>query len=608
MHYFVTSFLNWGYMTRNFLTSIIEWADQRGDREAIYFKRDEDTKWSSYSWEQLARFIYKTSASLMYYGIKDQENIGIFSQNMPEWTIADLGIMSAKGVSVPIYATSTTKQAKYIIDEAEIRFLFVGEEDQYQKAREVYFTSESTLEKIIVFDESVEINNDVAIHFTDFLEMGNEISRQTFQEKLNQVTENDLATIIYTSGTTGEPKGVMLTHGNFNVMQRIHDIRLTLDTNDHSLSFLPLSHIFERAWSLYALYKGIKVSILKDPKLIIETLSEVKPTTMCSVPRLYQKAYHSILAKVQKSSPLKKFLFEKAIQASKDYANRLRNGEQIPLSLSIRHRILDMMVLKKIRSVFGGNLRLMPCAGAPLSAEITEFFHALGMPVMIGYGLTETSATVTVFPDKGFKFGTVGVTMPEVEVKIGPDNEIWVKGDTVMKGYYKKPEETAKVFEEGWFKTGDAGSVDEENHLTITDRIKDLMKTSGGKYVAPQPVESLLTNDDYIENAILIGDDKPYVSALLVPNFEALHEYAHSINLKFHSIEELLKTEKIQKFYEQKLEELQESLANFEKVKKFRLLAQDFSMQMEEVTPTLKIRRQIIHKHFSPLIEEIYTL
>lgn len=251
---------------------------------------------------------------------------------------------------------------------------------------------------------------------------------------------------------------------------------------------------------------------------------------------------------------------------------------------------------------------MMPCAGAPLSGEITAFFHAIGMPLLIGYGLTETTATVTVFPDQHYQFGTVGVTMPDIEIKIGKDDEILVKGKTVMKGYYKKPHETAKVFDEdGWFKTGDAGALDEMIHLTITDRIKDLMKTSGGKYVAPQPIESLLTNDDFIEQAILIGDEKPYVTALLVPNFEALKEYAHSLSINYQTVEDLLNAAKIKEFYEEKLEQLQQRLANFEKVKKFTLLPQDFSMQLGELTPTLKIRRQTIIRHFHPLIEEMYA-
>jgi len=594
-------------MSQHFITSIVEKAVERGDREAIYFKVDGSTEWKSNTWAELAEKVRNTSGALLNLGIKDQENVGVFAQNMPEWTFADLGIMNVKGVAVPIYATNTVNQAQYIIDEAEIRFLFVGEEDQYKKALEIYSDSNSTLEKIIVFDKSVEITNPCAIHFSEFIQQGKEISVDVLTDKVSEISEDDLATIIYTSGTTGEPKGAMLTHKNLTKIQEVHDIRLDIGEEDHSLSFLPLSHIFERAWSLYALHRGLKVSYLKDPKLIIETLAEVKPTTMCSVPRLYQKAYHTVLAKVQKSSPVKKWLFETAINLGKIRANKIRKGEKLPFLLKLKYGFFDKLVLKKIRMVFGGRLELMPCAGAPLSGEITEFFHALGMPVLIGYGLTETTATVSVFPDTGFKFGSVGVTMPDIEVKIGPNEEIWVKGETVMKGYYKKPEEIAKVFEDGWFKTGDAGSLDEDMHLTITDRIKDLMKTSGGKYVAPQPVESILTNDDFIENAILIGDDKPYVSALLVPNIEALREYAHSINLKFHSIEELLSKSKIQEFYESKLEELQHSLANFEKVKKFKLLAHDFSMQLEELTPTLKIRRQVIHKHFSMLIDEMYA-
>jgi long-chain acyl-CoA synthetase len=273
----------------------------------------------------------------------------------------------------------------------------------------------------------------------------------------------------------------------------------------------------------------------------------------------------------------------------------------------LKYGFFNKLIFKKIRKAFGGRLWMMPCAGAPLSGEITEFFHAIGIPVLIGYGLTETTATVSVFPDTGFEFGTVGFTMPEVEVKIGENDEILIKAKTVMKGYYKKPEETAKVFEDGWFKTGDAGTLDEYGHLTITDRIKDLMKTSGGKYVAPQHIESILTNDDLIENAILIGDDKPFVSALLVPNLETLKEYAHSLNLKYHSIEDLLKKSHIRELYEDKLVQLQHSLANFEKVKKFKLLSEDFSMNLGELTPTLKIRRKIIINHFSPLIDEMYA-
>ena len=595
-------------MGNNIIANIVKNVGSHGDEEAVRFKHYNSIDWESYSWNEFLDLVRKTSAALLNLGLKKQENVAIFSQNKVEWSIADLGIMGTGAVTVPIYATNTTGQAKYIIEEAEIRFVFVGDEDQYQKALEIYSDSESTIEKIVVFEKNVSINNDVAIYFDELLKLSSEASKRQAEQLLQEIDGTDLATIIYTSGTTGEPKGVVLTHDNFNEAFKIHDIRIDVSREDHSLSFLPLSHVFERTWSLYVLYRGIKNSYLGDPKEILNALSEVQPSLMCSVPRLYQKAYHMILAKAKTGSNIKKKLFLNAIKTGKQRANLIRIGKSVPFFLKLKFGFFDMLIFKKIRRVFGGNLKMMPCAGAPLSGEITEFFHAIGMPLLIGYGLTETTATVSVFPDTGFEFGTVGFTMPEVDVKIGKDDEILVKGKTVMKGYYKKPEETAKVFEDGWFKTGDAGTIDENGHITITDRIKDLMKTSGGKYVAPQHIESILTNDDFIENAILIGDDKPFVSALLVPNIEAIKEYAHSLNLKYHSIEDLLKKSHIREFYEQKLEQLQESLASFEKVKKFRLLPEDFSMNLEELTPTLKIRRQIIINHFSPLIDEMYLL
>lgn len=594
-------------MGNNIIAGIIGNIGPHGSEDAVRFKRADGKEWLSYSWNELAGMVKRTSKALVSDGVKPHENVAIFSQNKVEWSIADLAIMGTGAVTVPIYATNTIDQVRYILDEAEIRTIFVGNEDQYQKALEIYADSSSTLERIILLESSVKLNNDASIHFDDFIKKGDGISDDVYENSVRGIHGEDLATIIYTSGTTGEPKGVMLTHDNLSELFRIHDIRLSISRDDHSLAFLPLSHVFERCWSLYVLYKGIKNSYLGDPKDILNALAEVKPTLMCSVPRLYQKAYHTILAKVESGSNFKRRLFSRALDAGMAKANLLREGKRIPVGLKLKFGFFDALVFKKIRNVFGGNLRMMPCAGAPLSGEITEFFHAIGMPLLIGYGLTETTATVSVFPDTGFKFGTIGVSMPDVEVKIGENDEILVKGKTVMKGYYKKPEETAKVFRDGWLKTGDAGAIDEDGHIRITDRIKDLMKTSGGKYVAPQHIESILTNDNFIENAILIGDDKPFVSALLVPNFEALKEYAHSLNLNYHSIEDLLKKTHIREFYEQKLEQLQHSLANFEKVKKFKLLPHDFSMNLGELTPTLKIRRQIIINHFSQLIDEMYA-
>lgn len=595
-------------MGNNIIANIVKNIGSHGSDEAVRYKHYDSKDWESYSWDELSALVRKTSAALLSLGLEQHENVAIFSQNKVEWSIADLGIMGTGAVSVPIYATNTSSQAQYIIDEAEIRFVFVGDKDQYQKALEIYSDSKSSIEKIIVIEKDISIKSEAAIYFDDLLNLATLKTEKLADQRLTEIDGADLATIIYTSGTTGEPKGVMLTHDNFNEIFKIHDLRLKVSRADHSLSFLPLSHVFERCWSLYVLYKGIKNSYLGDPKDILSALGEVQPTLMCSVPRLYQKAYHTILAKTNSGSSIKKKLFQNALKIGKQKANLDRKGLSVPFYLKLQYSFFDGLIFKKIRNVFGGKLWMMPCAGAPLSGEITEFFHAIGMPILIGYGLTETTATVSVFPDTGFEFGTVGFAMPEVEVKIGDNEEILVKGKTVMKGYYKKPEETAKVFEDGWFKTGDAGTIDEQGHLTITDRIKDLMKTSGGKYVAPQHIESLLTNDDMIDNAILIGDDKPFVSALLVPNIETLKEYAHSLNLKYHSIEDLLKKAHIRELFEEKLEQLQHSLANFEKVKKFKLLPEDFSMNLGELTPTLKIRRQIIINHFSPLIDEMYFL
>jgi len=594
-------------MNENYIPVIIDRAFKRESKKAMgYFDHKEST-WEYYSWREFGTLTRKVARSLLALGIKPQENVSIFSQNMPEWTFADLGIILAGGVSVPIYATNTANQAKYILQETGVRFLFVGDEEQYRKANEIYETADSLIKKIIVFDEEVTLENNASFYFTEFMQWGEKVPDEELNRKINGIKKEDLTTIIYTSGTTGIPKGVMLSHGNFNQAFRIHDLRLKIMKEDHSLAFLPLSHIFERAWTMYALYSGVTVSYLKDPKMISQTLKEIKPTVMCSVPRLYQKAFHAIQTKIDHSPPMRKKIFRNALRIGKKYNEYRRTGEKPPFLLHSSYFIFDKLVFNKIRKAFGGKLRFMPCAGAPLSGEITEFFHIIGMPVLIGYGLTETCATVSVFPDTGYKFGTVGTIMPEVEVKIGPENEIWVRGKTVMEGYYKKPEETQKVFEEGWFKTGDAGKLDEEGNLTITDRIKDLMKTSNGKYVAPQPLEALLTNDNYIENAILIGDDKPYVTALVVPNFDALKDLAHTLNVKYQNFEDLVKKSSIIEFYESKLEQIQKSLAGFEKVKKFTLLPQDFNMQLGELTPTLKVRRQVVLTRFSELIEKMYA-
>lgn len=592
-------------MKNNILHAIFENVQIHQHREALITKKNLDSPLSKYSWLEFENAVKQTAQALIQIGVNKYDNIAVFSQNMPQWTIADMAVMACGAVTVPLYPSNTADQAQYIMNEAEIKIIFVGNNEQYIKALELYAKENSKLQKIIVFDESVDIQHENSIQFNDFmLTAGSDLN--DVEKRISDIRPDDLATIIYTSGTTGEPKGVMLTHGNFLQAFKIHDTRLHNDHTDLSVAFLPLSHVFERTWTFYALYKGMTNFYLPNPKDVVATCADIKPTVMCSVPRIYQKVHQTVLSQIEEGSPLKRKIFNWAMKTGKIQSRFTMSGQKPNMIQSIKHRIADALVLKKVRNVFGGKMRLLPCAGAPLSSEITEFLHAVGLPVVIGYGLTETTASVSVFPDLNFKYGSVGFALPEVYVKLGEENEIWVKGKTVMKGYYKKPEETAKVFDGEWFKTGDAGEIDELGHITVTDRLKDLMKTAGGKYIAPQLIEGILSDDKYIEQAVIIADDKPFATALLVPNFEALKKYAQSLNLNFNNCNELINLSKVREFYEHKLEQIQKSLSNFEKVKKFKLLDKEFTMDLGELTPTLKVKRKVIIEKFRHLIEEMY--
>jgi long-chain acyl-CoA synthetase len=591
-------------MNNNTVDAVFENAKTFPEKIALNYKKSLQEKTISFTWTEFEKHIKQVAGALIDHGVNKHDNIAVFSQNSPYWTIADLAIMSINCRTVPIYATSNAGSAEYIINEAEIDFIFVGDEEQYNAVTELISAKGKKFKKIILFNDQVELTHDNAIHYKDFIKVDS-ISAEVESRK-SQIQADDLATIIYTSGTTGEPKGVMLTHGNFLQAFKSHKIKLNCDHTDHSLAFLPLSHVFERSWQLYALHLGMEVTYLLNPKDVIETLAKVKPTVMCSVPRLYQKVYQTIYEKRNESSNLKKKLFDWSVNIAKIKNQLKNNGLKANALLNIKYKIADTLVLKKVRNIFGGRMRLMPCGGAPLSAEIAEFLHAVRLPVVVGYGLTETTATVSLFPEKQINYDSAGQNLPEVEIKIGDNDEILTKGNTMMKGYYKKPKETAEVFEGEWLKTGDAGRFDEYNNLIITDRIKDLMKTAGGKYISPQLIEGLLSNDTFVEQVVVIADDKPFATALLVPNFEALKKYARSLNLSFSNCSELVNLSKVKEFYEEKLETIQKNLAHFERVKKFKLLDKEFSMDENELTPTLKIRRKMIIEKFLHLIDEMY--
>jgi len=569
---------------------------------ALHFK--ENNQWKTYSWDEFHDLVAQTAAALKELGVKPDENVGIFADNMPQWIILDLAAMSLGAVTVPIYATSSAKQAKYIIDDAQIRVILAGSQKQYDVLIELYAQGGS-LEHLIAAKKSTELKNRFSYYFDEL------IAGKTTDLKAFDRGEDDIASIIYTSGTTGEPKGAMISHGNFiNVFDsHIQFYNFSENQKENSLAFLPLAHVFERCWSMFVLYCGWELSISEDPKCIAETMKEVSPTMMCSVPRLFQKIYIAVNEKIENSAWYAKKIFRWSISVGSKVSEYKRKEQKVPFFLSIKYKIAEKLAFNKVKMQMGGKLWFMPVGGASITPNITRFFDAIGIHLTVGYGLTETTATVTAFPFTHYRYGTAGMPMSGVQVKIGEDDEILVKGNGNFKGYYKKDEDTRKAFTaDGWFRTGDAGMLDEDGNLIIVDRIKDLMKTSNGKYITPQMIENLLVNDNYIQQAVVIGDDKPYVTALLVPNFEALKTYAEEkLNLKFKSFEELINFQKIKDFYTERVNATQAHLASFEQIKKFRLLPVDLSMDLGEITPTLKVRRKIVFDKFKPLIDDMYS-
>lgn len=447
---------------------------------------------------------------------------------------------------------------------------------------------------------SVYLNDFIAIESTNKIET-------ELQKRYFECDFEDTASIIYTSGTTGEPKGVIIDYNNFGGSLAAHDYELDVSENDISLSFLPLSHIYERSWVLFCLKKGIEVYFNQDPKKIVDVIREVKPTLMCTVPRIFEKIFAAIQDKRKEASPTKMKLASWALGVGNNYHNNHKRLEKkVSLALKLQYIIADKLVLSKLREVFGGRIKFMPCGGAPLSADMVSFFHSFGLNIKCGYGLTETTATATLFGSTHFEFNSAGKPIEGTQIKIGANNEILIKGPGVMKGYYKKPEATAEVFKNGWFKTGDAGEIDEKGNLIITDRIKDLMKTSGGKYIAPQKLENAFITDSFIEQIAVIGDQQKYVTALAVPSFENLKKYAVEHKISFKNVEELITNNQIIALFEKRFEELQKEFSKVEKIKKFTLLPKEFSIETGEITATLKLKRKVIQEKYKELIDKMY--
>lgn len=600
----------------NQLTALVrKQAAKYGNREAFSHKDYEHNQWVPTSWNRFSEQVSYIAQAMVLLGIREQENISTYTQNKPEGLIVDFAAFDNRAVVVPLYPTSSLDQIKYIIDEAEVRFLFVGGQVQYDNAI-VALRECPTLEKLILFDPAIKRTADdhTSIYFDDLMEQGRLAGADVVAEverRRNAGTPDDLATLIYTSGTTGEPKGVMLAHSNYDEAMRIHLQRLvTCSDSDVSLCFLPLTHVFERAWSYYCLTVGMRIAINVDPKDIQNTIREVRPTIMCSVPRFWEKVYSAIQDKLSKTKGMTRRLTERASAIGRRRnVEYLRVGKRVPLWLECQYKFYDKFVFSKIRRAVGvENGNIFPTAGAPLSDTINEFLHICGINIVYGYGLSETTATVSCFDLTGYEFGTVGSLMPDIQVKLGENNEILVKGKTVMKGYYRKPEETARVFtEDGWFRTGDAGKINDEGALALTERLKDLFKTSNGKYIAPQALETRLGEDKYIDQVAVIGDQRKYVTAIIIPAFEALKEYAAQKHIQYRTLEDLVKNQKIHALISERIDALQKNFARFEQIKRFTLLPRAFSMEKGELTNTLKIRRSVINLLYKEEIEAMYA-
>ncbi|CAI0977723.1 AMP-dependent synthetase/ligase [Serratia grimesii] len=578
----------------------------RADRTA--FRQWSPNGETQLTWRQVDTHISHIASALLALGVDVQERIAIFANNCMAWSLVDLAILQLRGVSVPLYATNTAAQAAFIINDADIRILFVGEQAQLDAAIALRGVCPQ-LSHIIVFDDVVDLRGcEIAQHLSTFEREADlaavELQRQ---QRIADCDLSDLFTLIYTSGTTGEPKGVMLDYRNLAAQLYLHDERLTVNEEDVSLSFLPMSHVFERAWSFFIMHSGAQNVFLPNTDWVREAMASVRPTLMCAVPRFYEKIFSAVHEKVARAPWLRRALFHWAIVCGERKFLQERAGKPLGKLFDLSHRWADKLVLSKLRGILGGRVRFLPAAGAKLDDNVILFFQAMGINIKYGYGMTETCATVSCWEESNFRFGSIGKPLPGIEVRIGQENEIQVRGPIVMRGYFNKPLETADSFtEDGWLKTGDAGAIDEGGNLFITERLKDLMKTSGGKYIAPQMLEGTLAQDRFIEQVAIIADARKFVSALIVPSFESLEEYAKSINLKYQDRLELLRNSHILDMFESRLREMQKELARFEQVKKFTLLPAAFSMELGELTPTLKLRRKVISQRYQREIDSMY--
>ena len=586
-------------------------AKKYGDREVLVYRDFGSLKWKSMSWNVFSDKVKQVSNAMLNLGIGVQENVGVFAQNCVQYLFTDFGAFGIRAVTVPLYATSSEQQIQYIVGDAQIRFLFVGEQEQYDKAQRVLSLC-PTLERIIVFDHSVRIkqHDSNAIYFDDFMKLGENNPRQTEVENLyKQANGEDLANILYTSGTTGDSKGVMLTHGQYSAAFEANSKCVPVGEKDRVMMFLPLTHIFERAWDFYSLTQGATIIVNTYPKEVQQSMRETHPTCMSAVPRFWEKVYIGVRERIESSSAIKRKLFKQALAVGRKYnIEYLSRGKRPSIYLTSKYKMYDRAVFSLVRKQLGlENANFFPTAGSYVSTEVEEFIHSIGIGMMVGYGLTESLATVSN-DHKGepYTIGSVGRPVEGLDIKIGENDEILLKGPTITKGYYKREALNKESFtEDGYFRTGDAGYL-KDGELFLKERIKELFKTSNGKYIAPQMIESKLLVDKYIDQIAIIADQRKFVSALIVPDFALLEEYARENDIEFRKREDLCQNPRIIAMLKERIETLQQQLAGYEQIKRFTLIPHNFTMEAGELTNTLKIKRRVLNKNYAAEIEKMY--
>lgn len=590
---------------------IHEQAKKYGARPVLTFRSFGSLKWKTVSWNQFSMRVKEVSNALLNLGLKPQETIAVFAQNCIQYLYTDFGAYGVRVISIPFYATSSEQQIQYMIQNASVRFLFAGEQEQYDKAHRVAALC-PTLERIIVFDPSVRTSSHDpnSIYFEDFLKLGEGLPREPeVEERWAAAEEDDICNILYTSGTTGESKGVVLTYRMYRAALEANDRCVPVDEKDRIINFLPFAHVFERGWAYLVLSEGAQMIVNTYPKEIQQSMRETHPTCMSAVPRFWEKVYVAVKERMDNSSAVQRKLFYHALSVGrKRNVQYLSRGKRVPLALEMEYRVVNRTILSLVRKQLGlEHPNIFPTAGAYVSPEVEEFVHSIGLNMIVGYGLTESLATVSCdHLGEPYTIGSVGRPIEGIEIKISDEGEVMLKGPTIMPGYFRRDTTNAEVFDkDGFFHTGDSGYL-KDGELFLKERIKDLFKTSNGKYVAPQMVEGMLLVDKFIEQISVIADQRKFVSALIVPEYDVLEEWAKENHIEFNDREELCRNRQVNAMMRERIETLQQRLAPYEQIKRFTLLPHHFSMESGELTNTLKLKRSVVNRHYQDVIDKMY--